>query len=56
MSRGILSVYWGDKAKLPIDRLKASVKKLHPELSHEIISIDAPSEQSQYFKSKSDNV
>lgn len=42
MSRGILSIYWGDESKLPIDRLKASVKKFHPELPHEIIQIDAP--------------
>lgn len=41
MSRGILSIYWGDESKLPIDRLKASVKKFHPELPHEIIQIDA---------------
>ncbi|MBU3605949.1 hypothetical protein IEN92_04210 [Polynucleobacter sp. MWH-Creno-3A4] len=42
MSRGILSIYWGDETKLPIDRLKASVKKFHPELTHEIIKIEAP--------------
>ena len=42
MSRGILSIYWGDESELPIDRLKASVKKFHPELPHEIIQIDAP--------------
>lgn len=43
MSRGILSIYWGDESKLPIERLKASVKKFHPELPHELIKIDAPS-------------
>ncbi|MEO8331660.1 MAG: hypothetical protein ABI479_04455 [Gallionella sp.] len=42
MTRGIISVYWGDESKLPIDRLKASVKKFHPELSHQIIKVDAP--------------
>jgi hypothetical protein len=43
MSRGILSIYWGDESKLPIQRLKDSVKKFHPDLPHEIIKIDAPS-------------
>lgn len=42
MARGILSIYWGNEAKLPLERLKASVKKFHPELPHEIIKIDAP--------------
>lgn len=42
MSRGILSIYWGDESKLPIERLKASVKKFHPELPHEIIKVNAP--------------
>ena len=41
MSRGILSIYWGDERNLPIDRLKFSVKKYHPELPHEFIKIDA---------------
>ena len=43
MSRGIISIYWGDEAKLPIERLKASVKKYHPNLPHEIIKVDATS-------------
>lgn len=43
MSRGIISIYWGDEAKLPIERLKASVKKFHPNLPHEIIKVEAPS-------------
>lgn len=43
MSRGIISIYWGDETKLPIERLKASVKKFHPTLPHEIIRVDAPS-------------
>jgi hypothetical protein len=42
MSRGILSIYWGDESKLPIKRLNSSVKRHHPELPHEIIKIDAP--------------
>lgn len=42
MIRGILSIYWGDETKLPIERLKNSVKKFHPELPHEIIKVDAP--------------
>ena len=42
MSRGIISIYWGDASRLPIDRLRASVKKFHPELPHEIIKVDAP--------------
>jgi hypothetical protein len=43
MTKGILSIYWGDESKLPIDRLKASVKRFHPELPHEIIKVEAPS-------------
>lgn len=43
MTRGIISIYWGDESKLPIERLKASVKKYHPELKHEIVKVDAPS-------------
>ena len=43
MSKGILSIYWGDESNLPIDRLKASVKKFHPELPHKIIKVDVPS-------------
>ena len=42
MSRGIISIYWGDETKLPIERLKASLKRFHPELPHEIIKIEAP--------------
>ena len=42
MTRGILSIYWGDESKLPIERLKTSVKKFHPELPHEIVKVDAP--------------
>lgn len=42
MTRGIISIYWGDESKLPIERLKASVKKFHPELSHEIIKVNVP--------------
>jgi hypothetical protein len=43
MSRGIISIYWGDESKLPIERLKTSVKKFHPELPHEIIKVEATS-------------
>jgi hypothetical protein len=43
MTRGILSIYWGDESKLPIERLKASVKNYHPELKHEIVKVEAPS-------------
>lgn len=42
MSRGILSIYWGDESKLPIERLKASLRKFHPDLPHKIIKVDAP--------------
>jgi hypothetical protein len=44
MSRGILSIYWGDESRLPIDRLKDSLNKFHPELPHKIIKVDAPTE------------
>jgi len=42
MSRGILSIYWGDESRLPIERLKSSVKKFHPDLPHEVIKVDTP--------------
>ena len=54
MTRGILSIYWGDESKLPIDRLKLSVSRFHPELPHEIIKVDAPTtrQDSLYIKSQ----
>jgi hypothetical protein len=42
MSRGIISIHWGDEARLPIERLKTSVKKFHPELEHRLIKLQAP--------------
>jgi hypothetical protein len=54
MTRGILSIYWGDESKLPIERLKTSVKKFHPDLPHEIIKIDAPSGQASSLNRKSE--
>ena len=41
MSRGIISIYWGDETKLPIQRLCKSVKQFCPDLRHELIKIDA---------------
>jgi len=52
MSRGVISIYWGDESKLPIDRLKASIKKYHPELPHEIIRVDAPSDDARSLNQK----
>ena len=54
MTRGILSIYWGDESKLPIDRLKLSVGRFHPELPHEIIKVDVPTtrQDSLYIKSQ----
>jgi hypothetical protein len=43
MTRGIVSIYWGDESKLPIDRLRNSIKKFHPELDYRLIKVDAPS-------------
>jgi len=54
MSRGILSIYWGDESKLPINRLKASVKKFHPDLPHEIIKVDAPTSDPSSLNKKAD--
>jgi hypothetical protein len=42
MTRGILSIYWGDESSLPIERLRASIRKHHPELSHHLVKVDAP--------------
>jgi len=53
MSRGILSIYWGDENKLPIERLKNSVKRFHPELSHEIIKLDASGDSMSHLNKKS---
>ena len=41
MSRGIVSIYWGDEANLPLQRLCNSVKQFCPNLRHELIKIDA---------------
>ena len=41
MTRGIISIYWGDESKFPIERLRDSVNKFHPDLPHEIIKLDA---------------
>lgn len=54
MSRGILSIYWGDESKLPIERLKASVKKFHPELPHEVIKIEASIGQASSLNRKAE--
>jgi hypothetical protein len=51
--RGILSIYWGDGSKLPIDRLRDSVKKFHPELPHEIIKLDVPNNDMENLNRKS---
>jgi len=54
MTRGILSIYWGDESQLPIERLKASVKKFHPELQHDIIKVDAPGGESSSLNKKAE--
>jgi len=54
MSKGILSIYWGDESKLPLGRLKDSVKKFHPELTHEIIKVDAPAGDPKSLNKKAD--
>jgi hypothetical protein len=36
-----MSVYWGDETRLPIERLKESLRRFHPELPHKIVKIDA---------------
>jgi hypothetical protein len=52
MNRGILSIYWGDESKLPIERLKTSVAKFHPELPHQIIKVEAPSDNASSLNLK----
>jgi hypothetical protein len=39
MKRGIITIVWGDRGKLPLDRLLASTRRHHPELPHEIIEV-----------------
>lgn len=53
MSRGIISIFWGDEAKLPIDRLRALVKEHHPELPHEIIKLDGEAEDTSNLNQNS---
>lgn len=53
MTRGILSIYWGDESSLPIQRLKSSIKRFHPELPHEIIKVDAPTGDPRSLNKKS---
>lgn len=52
MSRGIVSIYWGDKANLPIERLLASTQKFHPELPHEVIEIETQHEGENRLQEK----
>ena len=52
MSRGIVSIFWGDKSKLPIERLRASIKKYHPELPHEIVQVQAPGNDASSYNQK----
>lgn len=40
MSRGIISIVWGDPAGLPLERLRTSVRKYHPELPHEVVTVE----------------
>lgn len=40
-TRGIVSLYWGDRSRLPIDRLLASTKKYHPNLEHQVIEVSS---------------
>jgi hypothetical protein len=40
MSRGIVTIVWGDKGKLPLDRLLQSTKRHHPDLPHEIVEVE----------------
>lgn len=42
MTRGIISIYWGNEENLPIKRLNDSIKKFHPELEHKLIKLEAP--------------
>ena len=39
MKRGIITIVWGDRSKLPLDRLLASTRRHHPELPHEIVEV-----------------
>ena len=48
-----VSIYWGDEEKLPIKRLKESVKKFHPELEHKFIKLDAPEKNATSLNLKS---
>lgn len=52
MTRGIVSIYWGDESKLPIERLKTSVTKFHPELPHKIIKVEAPTDSASSLNLK----
>jgi hypothetical protein len=52
MKRGILSIYWGDEAKLPLQRLCKSIKQFCPNLGHELIKIDADSEDLKNLNQK----
>jgi hypothetical protein len=47
-------MYWGDESKLPIERLKSSVKRFHPELPHEIIKLDVPNNDITNLNRKSE--
>jgi hypothetical protein len=44
VSRGIISIVWGDEAKLPLERLRRSIEKYHPELPYRVIRVEASSD------------
>ena len=41
MSRGIVSIIWGDESGLPLERLRKSIEAYHPELPYEVIRTQA---------------
>lgn len=50
--RGIISIIWGQKEKLPLSRLLASTAKYHPELTHKVFEITTNKSGSHALKEK----
>src|SRR5690349_19131487 len=45
MSRGVLYIVWGQRAEVALQRSIASLEKIHPELSYEVVELPADTDQ-----------
>jgi hypothetical protein len=53
MSRGILYLVWGESAEKAVQRSIRSLKKIHPEISYEVVQLPAETDQFKGLLEKS---